>query len=184
MSFVEIINVLPAEARRELRCRDETIIFFNFDQPFDYRCPEQAVNINCGVICFPDNFHDLPRREEMQIRVTHPANFQLWRSFSPDEYRQQKELWAERSAAKIAEIIGNYRRNILYQDVFTPVTVERYTGKVHGAIYGSPLKIRDGRTPLANLFVAGTDQGYLGIVGAMLSGVTMVNQHVFSGEGG
>jgi len=180
MSFIEIINVLPATIRRELRYPDETIIFFNFDQPFDYRCPEQAVNLNCGVICFPDNFHDLPSREEMQIRVTHPANYQLWRAFSPDAYQLQKELWAERSAAKIAEIIGNYRRNILYQDVFTPVTVERYTGKVHGAIYGSPVKIRDGRTPLSNLFVAGTDQGYLGIVGAMLSGVTMVNQHIFS----
>ena len=67
--------------------------------------------------------------------------------------------------------------------IFTPVTVERFTGKANGAIYGSPVKIRDGRTPLANLFLAGTDQGYLGIVGAMLSGVTMVNQHIFSGVG-
>ncbi len=183
MSFVEIINVLPASVRRELRHRDETIIFFNFDETFDYRCPDQAVNINCGVICFPDNFHDLPPREEMQIRVTHPANYRLWRGFSPAEYLRQKELWAERSAAVVAETIGNYRQNILYQDVFTPVTVERFTGKVHGAIYGSPVKLRDGRTPLANLFVAGTDQGYLGIVGAMLSGVTMVNQHIFSEAG-
>ena len=180
MSFVEIINVLPASVRRELRHGDETIVFFNFDEPFDYRCPDEAVNVNCGVICFPDNFHDLPPREEMQIRVTHPANYRLWRGFSPEEYSEQKRFWVERSAAVVAETIGNYRRNILYQDVFTPVTVERYTGKVHGAIYGSPAKIRDGRTPLANLFVAGTDQGYLGIVGAMLSGVTMVNQHIFS----
>jgi phytoene dehydrogenase-like protein len=180
MSFVEIINVLPVSARSELRYADNTIIFFNFDEPFDYRCPDEAVNLNCGVICFPDNFHDLPERPEMQLRVTHPANYSVWRSYSPEEYRRQKGEWAARSAAKVAEIVGNYRPKVLYQDVFTPLTVERFTGKADGAIYGSPVKVRDGRTPLKNLFVAGTDQGYLGIVGAMLSGVTMVNQHIFS----
>lgn len=180
MSFVEIINVLPGSARSELRLADNTIIFYNFDEPFDYRCPDEAVNLNCGVICFPDNFQDLPGRDEMQLRVTHPANYLIWRSYSPKEYRNQKSLWAERSAAKVAEIVGNYRPKVLYRDVFTPLTVERFTGKADGAIYGSPVKLRDGRTPLKNLFVAGTDQGYLGIVGAMLSGVTMVNQHIFS----
>lgn len=180
MSFVEIINVLPASARSELRHADNTIIFFNFDEPFDYRCPDEAINLNCGVICFPDNFHDLPKGDEMQLRVTHPANYSVWRSYSPEEYRHQKGEWAERSAAKVAEIVGNYRPKVLYQDVFTPLTVQRFTGKADGAIYGSPLKVRDGRTSLKNLFVAGTDQGYLGIVGAMLSGVTMVNQHIFS----
>ncbi|NTV12508.1 MAG: NAD(P)/FAD-dependent oxidoreductase [Desulfobulbaceae bacterium] len=180
MSFVEIINVLPTEARAALRHADNTIIFYNFDEPFDYRCPEEAVNLNCGVICFPDNFHDLPARAEMQLRVTHPANYQIWQSYSPEEYRRQKCSWAERSGAKVAEIVGNFRPKVLYQDVFTPLTVERFTSKAAGAIYGSPIKVRDGCTPLRNLFVAGTDQGYLGIVGAMLSGVTMVNQHIFS----
>jgi hypothetical protein len=28
------------------------------------------------------------------------------------------------------------------------------------------------------LFLAGTDQGYLGIIGSMLSGITIVNQHI------
>ncbi len=31
-----------------------------------------------------------------------------------------------------------------------------------------------------NLVLAGTDQGFLGIVGAMLSGVAMVNRHILS----
>ncbi|MEN8134150.1 MAG: FAD-dependent oxidoreductase [Thermodesulfobacteriota bacterium] len=178
MSFVEIINVLPASCRQKLRC-DETIIFYNLDEPFDYRRPDEAVNVNCGVICFPENFHDLPPGDEFQLRVTHPANYDEWNSFGPDEYQEQKKLWAARSAARVREIIGNYQENILYQDVFTPITIEKFTDKANGAIYGSPIKLRDGLTPLANLFVAGTDQGYLGIVGAMLSGVTMVNKHIF-----
>ncbi|HFQ81211.1 MAG TPA: NAD(P)/FAD-dependent oxidoreductase, partial [Desulfobacterales bacterium] len=80
--------------------------------------------------------------------------------------------------AAVGEIIGNFPENIVYQDTFTPLTIERYSAKAQGAVYGSPLKIKDGRTNFDNLFIAGTDQGYLGIVGAMLSGVTMVNQHI------
>jgi phytoene dehydrogenase-like protein len=62
--------------------------------------------------------------------------------------------------------------------MFTPRTVRHFTGHLDGAIYGSPRKIRDGRTSLANLYLCGTDQGFLGITGAMLSGITMANVHV------
>jgi len=78
----------------------------------------------------------------------------------------------------VGKIVGNYGQDIVYQDSFTPLTIERFTGKGEGAVYGSPIKIKDGRTPLKNLFIAGTDQGFLGIVGSMLSGVTIVNQHL------
>ncbi len=50
-------------------------------------------------------------------------------------------------------------------DMFTPRTVERFTGRRNGAIYGSPDKALGGRTSLANLHLCGTDQGLLGIVG-------------------
>ena len=48
----------------------------------------------------------------------------------------------------------------------------------YGAVYGCPVKLKDGRTNFDNLYIAGTDQGYLGIIGSMLSGVTVVNQHI------
>jgi all-trans-retinol 13,14-reductase len=89
-----------------------------------------------------------------------------------------KERWRERSADQVGKIIGNYQQDVVYVDSFTPVTIERFTSKAGGAVYGSPVKMKDGRTPYANLFIAGTDQGYLGIVGAMLSGVTIVNRHL------
>ena len=63
-------------------------------------------------------------------------------------------------------------------DVFTPLTIERFTGHIAGAIYGSPVKSRDGRTSLDNVFLCGTDQGFLGITGAMLSGISMANSRI------
>lgn len=70
----------------------------------------------------------------------------------------------------------------LASDMFTPRTVEKYTGHLNGAIYGAPNKIKDGHTHLENLYLAGTDQGFLGIVGAMLSGISMANLHVLQGN--
>ena len=89
-----------------------------------------------------------------------------------------KKQWTAASVAVSEEIIGNYQQSIVYQDSFTPVTIERFTRKAQGAVYGSAVKIKDGTTPWPNLFIAGTDQGYLGIVGAMLSGITVVNRHL------
>jgi len=71
---------------------------------------------------------------------------------------------------------------VVATDMFTPRTITRYTGHLGGAIYGSPVKNRHGRTALDNLYLCGTDQGFLGIIGAMLSGISMANLHVLQKE--
>jgi phytoene dehydrogenase-like protein len=110
--------------------------------------------------------------------VTNAASYPLWKALSPEAYDLVKQRETEAATAASEEIIGNYRQSIVYQDSFTPVTIERFTRKAQGAVYGSGMKIKNGITPWPNLFLAGTDQGYLGIVGAMLSGITVVNQHI------
>ena len=67
--------------------------------------------------------------------------------------------------------------------MFTPTTVVRYTGREKGAIYGSPKKRMTGETPIAGLALCGTDQGYLGVVGALLSGIAMANRHALTPAG-
>ncbi len=183
LSFTESIYLLPQASRDKLAC-DKTITFYNTAPRFNYACPGEAVDLTSGVICFPENFHGLESKEYIQLRVTHLANYGIWQEAAKGgpagTYAALKEEWGKRSKEAVGKIIGNYRENIVYEDSFTPVTVKKYTGKVNGAIYGSPLKHKDGRTPFANMFIAGTDQGYLGIIGAMLSGVTMVNQHLLT----
>ena len=63
-------------------------------------------------------------------------------------------------------------------DMFTPRTITKFTGHLGGAIYGAAEKNRQGRTELANLYLCGTDQGLMGIIGAMLSGISMANAHI------
>jgi phytoene dehydrogenase-like protein len=177
MSFVESISVLPS-ARKAALAADQTIIFYNTQDRLDYSRPATAINPEWGVICFPENFQDLPPTDVFQVRITNAANYDIWKQASRQEYHQLKADCEALTFARVSEIIGNYQENRVYHDSFTPLTIERFTAKAQGAVYGSPIKIRDGLTPFANLFMAGTDQGFLGIVGAMLSGVTIVNQRI------
>ena len=55
---------------------------------------------------------------------------------------------------------------VIDTDMFTPTTIVRFTGHDNGAVYGAPEKQLDGTTHLENLFVCGTDQGFVGIVGS------------------
>jgi phytoene dehydrogenase-like protein len=114
------------------------------------------------------------------MRTTHLASYKKWQTLqeSGDDYMQEKKSARKLSRFSTEKIVGKLDANVVYEDTFTPLTIERYTAKKNGAIYGSPIKIKDGHIGFDNLFLAGTDQGFLGIVGSMLSGVSIVNQHV------
>ena len=62
--------------------------------------------------------------------------------------------------------VPDFRGRVVDTDMFTPTTIVRFTGHDNGAIYGAPEKQLDGRTHLKNLFICGTDQGFVGIIGS------------------
>jgi phytoene dehydrogenase-like protein len=176
LSMVEFITVLdkqPAEMGHET-----TIIFYNNSDRFDYRKPDDLVNVSSGVICCPNNFQYENSLPEGMIRITNLANFDLWNRLNEEEYKAQKAAWLEASLNEVVKLIPDFRDSIVFTDVFTPKTIHRFTGHINGAVYGTPNKTKMGTTRLENLFICGTDQGFLGIVGAMLSGISMANLHV------
>lgn len=168
---------------------DDTIIFFNDSDPFTYERATEPVDLRSGVICFPNNFAypdgaDLP---EGLVRVTCLANYERWANLPEETYQAEKRRWFEaiqRSARRFLPAVDDaaLAANQVTTDMFTPRTVKKFTGHLNGAIYGAPRKIRDGRTHLSNLYLCGTDQGFLGIIGAMLSGISMANYHVLQGS--
>lgn len=184
LSFVETISVLDVEPR-EIGW-DETIVFFNDSPRFHYEVPEDLVDPRSGVICFPNNFRygegQLP---EGLFRVTCLANFQRWCEMPEEIYQVRKEAWFAKVTESALRFLPPFsaeklRGHTVTTDMFTPRTIKKYTGHLNGAVYGAPAKVKDGRTSLENLFLCGTDQGFLGIVGAMLSGISMANLHVLS----
>lgn len=176
LSFIEFILVLnkePAEMGH-----NTTIVFYNNSDRFHYRKPDELVDVSSGVICCPNNFQfDNPLPKGM-LRITNLANFDLWNSLDEEEYKAQKATWLEATLKEVVKFVPDFRDSIIFTDIFTPKTIHRFTGHINGAVYGTPNKIKTGRTHLDNLFICGTDQGFLGIVGAMLSGISMANLHV------
>ena len=183
LTFVETINILDCQPR-ELGW-DDTIVFFNDSDRFFYERPDDRVDPRSGVICFPNNYRYENGREleEGVFRITAMANFDGWTELPEDNYIKEKKIWHQRlleqSLRFLPEVaVETITARTRYVDMFTPRTVKKFTGHLAGAIYGSPDKSRDGRTRLGNLYVCGTDQGFLGIIGAMLSGISIANLHI------
>ncbi len=186
LSFTETITVLerqPADFGWE-----DTILFFNTRERFHYgRCDDALVDPTSGVICFPNNYDYGDRQlAEGVLRITAMANHDRWCALGEADYLAQKAHWYGELQKVALGILPQPRLDLdahrIANDMFTPRTVRKYTGHLNGAIYGAPRKIKDGRTHLENLYLAGTDQGFLGIVGAMLSGISMANLHVLQGS--
>ncbi len=180
LSFTETISILK-EQPLELAIED-TIVFFNDADRFTFACPQEAVDPRSGVICVPNNYQysDGRQLEEGVIRFTAQANYDAWNSLSGEDYKAEKARWFDRigeSACKFLPVksFQSIKTRSIATDMFTPTTITKFTGRLGGAVYGAPIKNKPGKTHLDNLFICGTDQGFLGIVGAMLSGITIAN---------
>ena len=175
LSFIETISVLDRDPKK--LGHKKTIVFFNDSDRFSYEKPDEPVDLRSGVICSPNNFdYDQPLGDGM-IRITALANFDRWAELDDERYRLAKLKWYDRLLASAIRFVPDFRSNVVETDMFTPLTVTRFTGHEGGAIYGAADKKYDGLTPLSNLYVCGTDQGMLGIVGAIVSGITIANRY-------
>jgi len=176
ISFVESISVLGAEPR-DLGL-DRTAVFFNDSPRFDYARPEEPVDLHSGVVCVPNNFAYEEPMAEGCVRLTALANPHYWAGLDAETYRNAKLDWYGRMVASATRFVPDFQSSVTATDVFTPTTIRRFTGHENGAVYGCPEKRYDGRTHLENLILCGTDQGLVGIVGTLLSGISMANRYV------
>ena len=176
ISFVESISVLDCEPA-QLGHRD-TIVFYSDTKDFHYERPDVPVDLRSGIICSPNNFDYSQPLEDGRIRITALADPHYWMNLPEDQYVAAKQHWNDEIIRCATQHIPDFRSHVIDTDVFTPRTIRRFTGHVNGCVYGAPQKFVNGQTPLDNLFLCGTDQGFLGIVGAMLSGITIANRYL------
>jgi phytoene dehydrogenase-like protein len=185
ISFVELIAVLDRPVP-SLGIED-TIVFFDSDGPFTFCRPDDLTSLASGVLCFSDNFlYKTPPREGV-VRITAKASYPQWRKIvgsdhprkateeARADYEARKKETVEKMLSEAIRYVPDFREHIVFTDLFTPLTITRFSRHLGGTVYGSPQKNRTGLTPVSNLFLCGTDQGFLGIVGAMLSGISMAN---------
>ena len=182
ISFVE--TIFPLDVQPRDLGHEETIVFYNDRPDFTYDRPDEPCDVRSGIVCSPNNFRYEPDedgtvdRGEGMIRITALANPASWLDRPEDEYAAAKQEWTDRIVESALRYVPDFRPHVRDVDTFTPRTIRHFTGHADGAVYGSPHKIVDGRTHVDDLYVCGTDQGFLGIVGALLSGITIANAHL------
>jgi len=183
MTFIESISVLDCQPRNI--GVDKTIVFYNDSQLFHWTKPERDLcDVRTGVICSPNNYAYSAGDGELEagfIRLTTIADFDRWSQLDEISYSRAKYQWYDASVASAVRFVPDFRRHVIDTDIFTPKTIRRFTSHDNGAVYGAPKKQLDGTTRLKNLFLCGTDQGFVGIVGAIVSGISMANQHCLRG---
>ncbi len=182
ISIVEGITLLDAPAASV--GMTDTVIFYSFSDRLTFCRPDLLTAPDTGVVAAPGNYDYADGGAETELlKVTMLASYPAWRELKGEAYQAAKH----NTAADMEQALG--RLDIVpskaraakgkygdFDDLFTPLTLERYTLHAEGALYGSPVKNRDGATDLPNVFLIGADQGLHGIVGAKLSGEAMVNR--------
>ncbi len=173
LSFTESILCLDKKIlQKDLK---ETIIFYNSKNSYTYKKPSTLFDDTSAVFCCPDNYESHDNEGEGIIRITYMANYDLWKNLDRETYLREKERVFESALKLTRKLVPDFNQEILFKDVFTPTTIERYTWHEQGTVYGTPKKVRNGKSRYDGLYIIGTDQGFLGIVGSMLSGASIAN---------
>jgi phytoene dehydrogenase-like protein len=178
LSFVEAISVLDCQPKQ--LGHDRTIVFYNDSDTFHWQKPEALCDTRTGVVCSPNNYVYDPDGGGLPdgvLRISALADFGRWAALPKEQYALEKLRWYDRAVESAVRFVPDYRAHVIDTDMFTPTTIRRFTWHKNGAVYGAPEKRLDGTTHLDNLFICGTDQGFVGIVGAIISGISIANQH-------
>ena len=100
-----------------------------------------------------------------------------WDRKSPG-YSQRKHAFADEMIASAAEIIPGLRQHITYRQEGSPATFARYAWTTGGSIYGPAMgqKRLTIKTPVRNLYVAGSGVMGGGVEAAAIAGIHAANE--------
>lgn len=174
LSFVETQRVLsrPSASIGAV----QTLVFFADTLRPAWRRPAAPVDVSNGVIACSDNYQGNEIAPSGLMRITCLANPDVWCAYDAARYESEKVRWEDAICAAAAPFAADPRPHTTQIDCFTPRTIAHYTGHVGGTVYGSPRKRLDGDCGVPNVHLIGTDQGFVGIVGALMSGISIANR--------
>lgn len=121
------------------------------------------------------------------IAMLRPEAFDAWRGTSTGnrgrDYADLKDR-VTRGLLRLADsAVPGFSALVEYSELSTPLTVEHYTSHPAGCFYGlpgRPARYRSARlaveTPIAGLYLTGSDVASLGIPGAMMGGVAAASK--------
>ena len=147
-----------------------------------------AGNPGHGYLSFPsaksgdDRFHTAEI-----IGMVRSDAFDAWRGSASGnrgrDYAGLKERITQGLLRLADSAVPGFAALVQYSELSTPLTVEHYTSHPAGCFYGlpgTPARYQStpvgARTPIAGLYLTGSDVASLGIVGAMMGGLSAASQ--------
>lgn len=151
--------------------------FIGLERDFAFRAMSANAPADCLLVCVPDNYIGVSPTRMLRLSAPVASLGPLHSDLARDAMEPGvKSILAQMLLAQLGSYYPRLAGHAKFLDLYTPHTFQRFTGHANGAIYGSPDKFADGATGVPHLELAGTDQGLLGIVGALLSGVLAANR--------
>jgi hypothetical protein len=172
LSFVETFLKVKPNDWHDLK--RHAVGFFFEDVTFSFKKPENPCDFRSGAISFGPHF-DRDDSDAGIVRVARLANYEVWRAMDAETYARTKEGVGQHEKAMLCTL-WNHEAGVEVADIYTPCTLSHFTHRLHGAIYGSPQKLRNGQIPgVSDLYICGTDQGFPGVIGGLLAGMAAAN---------
>lgn len=111
------------------------------------------------------------------LKLIPQADFAQWDRKAPG-YRRRKREFADEMIASAAEVIPGLQRHITYRQEGSPATFARYAWTTNGSIYGPAMgqKRLTIKTPIPNLYVAGSGVMGGGVEAAAIAGIHVANE--------
>jgi all-trans-retinol 13,14-reductase len=127
-----------------------------------------------------------PRATAHTAEIIAPLSYGALQQFRDEPWRRRSPQYQQLKAKIAATLLGVIERHhpgfsqlVEYREVSTPLTAEHFTGHRGGSSYGYPATPeRYGKpwlaptTPVRGLYLTGADAGMLGVMGAMMGGVS------------
>ena len=179
LSIVESISVLNRQPRA--LGHERTMVFFNDSEKFHYEKPAEAADLRSGIVCSPNNFlYGEPLLDGI-LRITVLGNYDRWFALDESAYRREKRRWYEHMVASAVRFVPDFRPSVVETENVHPHHHPAVYRPRQGGHLRRPEKRYDGTTHLRNLFVCGNDQGLVGIIGTILSGISIANRYLLQG---
>jgi all-trans-retinol 13,14-reductase len=127
-----------------------------------------------------------PRAKRHTAEIIAPLSYGALQQYRDEPWRRRSPGYQDLKAKITRALLDLVEQHhpgfgglVEYKELSTPLTVEHFTAHRHGAIYGYPATPErylkpwlTPATPVRNLYLTGADVGSLGVMGALMGGVS------------
>jgi phytoene dehydrogenase-like protein len=176
---------------REMGFRGENYwIFSSFDHDEMYARRDELLTGRAAMayLSFP-SLKDT-RAERHTAEIIAPLSFHSLKAYRDQPWRRRGtdyESAKNRITGALLDLVERqhpgFRDLVEYAEIGTPLTFEHFTAAPLGTIYGYPATPEKYRktwlrpvTPVRNLYLTGADAGLLGVMGALMGGVSAASR--------